>query len=453
MRWRNSAVYLLVLLLIGGYFYYFDVLKKAEKEADEKAARRVFVFKPDSVGVIEVRSGEAKAVRIEKKDGWHIVDPVKSDVDWPIFERLFQKLQELHFVRKLGAGSEKTASYGLAKPHLDIRFQAGGQWMELLVGDANPSGDSRYAKKGSGNEVFLIDRLDWESLDKGLKDLRKKDLFAWQTDQVAYLDVKWKSGAEVRYERQGKEWKAAGQPEMQIKGKKLESLLDQIHWLRATDFLDESAKPNPPAVTVVIGLKDGKTSELALADPYPKTNLAAATVTGFPSPVTVSTNFMAELPKSAADYRDCSLMSQSTFSDVRAVKWKCNGKEGELVSTDGMKWATAAGKKPLDNPTAVLTLIAEVSRTDYADTTQTGTDLSGAGSSYLELLGEKNRSLCSLAWAALPKGDKEKVAARLEKDGKTMNVTIEHSSMKRLNDELQKLAAAASVQAGAVKKP
>ncbi len=452
MRWRNTAVYFLVLLLVGGYFYYFDVLKKAEKEAQEKAARLVFTVKPDSIDQIEIRSGEAKPVRIEKKDGWHIVEPLKTDVDWPIFEGLVQKLQKLEFERKLGAESEKTAAYGLAKPHLAIRFKADGQWKELQVGDSNLSGDFRYAKTGGGNEIFLISRLDWESLNKGLKDLRRKDLFAWQTDQVASLDVKWKSGDQVRYEREDKGWKATGQPDLPIKGRKLENLLDQIHWLRATDFLDESAKPNPPAVTVVIGLKDGKTSEIALASPGKNARQTAAVVTGFDTPVEVSANFMTELPRSAADFRDRSLLSQKT-SEVRAIKWKRDGKEGEATSPDGVKWTMVGAPKPLDNPGALLTLIAELSGTDYTDAAQAAPDLSGAGSASLEVLGENNHSLCSLAWAALPKDGKDKVAVRLKKNGKTMNVNVEHAAVKRIDDDLQKAAAAPPQQAGEAKKP
>ena len=104
-----------------------------------------------------------------------------------------------------------------------VRLLAGSGWLELKVGGKNPSETSRYARAGEGGDVFMISSATYDTLNKGLKDLRKKELFAWQPDQVSTVDVKWRSGEELSLDRQGgaKEWKSANQPDVRIKARKV----------------------------------------------------------------------------------------------------------------------------------------------------------------------------------------------------------------------------------------
>ncbi|MGA2027581.1 MAG: DUF4340 domain-containing protein, partial [Syntrophobacteraceae bacterium] len=267
MKWRTTAVYFLVLLLIGGIYLLLDTYKK-HAAREENESRHVFAFDAGAVKEIEIRSGEAKAIRIEKGENWRISEPVATDVDSGEFAGFFSALQHIEQERKIGKPSDNPDAFGLDKPSLTVRVLAGSNWIELRIGGKNPAETSRYAKAGESGDVFMMSGSTYNGLNKGLKDLRRKDLFTWQPDQVHAVDVKWLSGDEFSFERQGsaKQWKSSTQPGLEIKAGKVQSLLDELHLLRAVDFVEKDAMPSSAQVEVTLHLKDGQTSELKIAD-------------------------------------------------------------------------------------------------------------------------------------------------------------------------------------------
>ena len=179
------------------------------------------------------------------------------------------------------------------------------------------------------------------TLNKSLKDLRKKELFAWQPDQVSTVDVKWRSGEEFSLDRQGeaKEWKSANQPDVRIRARKVGNLLDELHWLRAVDFEEKTEKdamPSGALVDVKLTLKDGQTSELKVADPDQAKKQAVAASSEIEGPVRISTHILSAIPKSADSLADRSLISADA-ADIREITWKTESGSGNLVWMDQNK--------------------------------------------------------------------------------------------------------------------
>lgn len=441
MRLRNTAVYLLILLLVGGYFYYFEVVKKEQKEAAEKDARRLFSFGAEELRTIEVSSGKARPVRLENTDGWMLTEPAKSEIDKPTLDIFMGELRSLESVRKMGT-QENLAPYGLDDPPLKIRFQIGDRWMELLVGTVNPAGDARYAKIADSADIFLINQSVWQTLNKSFKDFRKKDLFSWRGDQVTAIKVDWRSGEKVKLERRGdsNDWQASGLPELKIKPAKMESLLNKIQWLRATDFLEEGARPNPPSVKLTFRLRDGQTVELALGEPDAASNQVVASSPGLPVPVKVPSQFFAEIPKSADALRDLSLFPREP-RDVRELKWKKSGAEGSAVKSDAAKWTVKAGSgsKMLDEPWPVDGLLEDLAHIEYSEKVEGASVVPESGTNFLELLGPE-RKMMSMAWSAMAEGEKGEVTIRLETDGGARLVRIKADDLRNVEEDLEELA-------------
>ncbi len=437
MRWRSTAVYLAVLLIVGGYFYYFEVLKTEQKQIEEKEAKRVFVFSPDSVSQIEIGSGE-QTVRLEKKEGWQIVQPLSSEVDKTSFDTLFSGIKNLETMRNLGTATGDLGAYGLARPALKVRFQADGQWRELLVGSENPSGDSRYAQKGDGNEVFLISGQAWQALNKNLKDLRRKDLFAWHSDEVQVFNIEWASGEKLRLERSGtgQKWKEAGRPDLKINGTKVERLLDQVQWLRAVEFLDPGEKPTTANVKLTLQLKGGTESQLILGE-LDKTALqVVADTPGIPTPVRISSNIFQEIPKSAETFQDRSLLGFDP-GEVNGLKWKRAGSEGSAARIDQGKWET--GGKAIDDPWTANRLIGDASQVEYTETADHAPLGPEENLNRLEFTGTDGQA-ASISWAAIPEQGKEPVFVKQEQSGKTLYVKVPAQELKRIDQSLEDLA-------------
>ena len=171
----------------------------------------------------------------------------------------------------------------------------------MRAGAKNPADTSRYAGMGKGADVFMITNATYDDLNKSLKDLRKKELFGWMPEQISGLEIKWRNAEGLRLERQGgeKRWKSVDRPEIEIKARKVQDLLDELHWLRAVDFASQDAMPSSAQVEVKLKLKDGRTSDLKIADQDPAKKQVVA-VSSEMGTVLIAPHILEAIPKSTA---------------------------------------------------------------------------------------------------------------------------------------------------------
>ncbi len=375
MKWRTTAVYFLVLLLIGGIYLLLDT-KKKEAAREEKESRRVFAFDAGAVKEIEIKSGETQATRLTKGEKWRISEPIASDIDSGEFAGFFSALQHIEQERKIGKTSDNLDAFGLNKPSLVIRLLEGSDWLELRIGGKNPAETSRYAKAGEGGDVFMMSSATYDALNLGLRELRRKDLFTWQPDQVSALDVKWRSGEGFSLDRQGgaKQWKSASRPELEIKATKVQNLLDELHWLRAADFVEKDAMPSSAQVEIKLHLKDGQTSELKIADPGQGKKPAIATSSEIEGPVLVASQILDSIPRSVNSLADRSLISAEA-ADIREITWKTDNGGGNLiwmaVNTWGEKEGSAA-PRAVEKPWTVRSFLACIESVEYIEAVEPG---------------------------------------------------------------------------------
>lgn len=363
-------------------------------------------------------------------------------MDRAAFDSFFSALKNLQQDRKLEGAQGGQEAFGFQKPSLKIRIQAGDQWTELLMGEKNPTGESRYAKTSAGGDIFLVAQRSWDALNKSLKDLRKKELFSWQPEQVVAMNVAWRNGQNIRVERLegGKEWKEAGRPDLKVKASKVEDLLDQLHWLRAVDFLEEGSGSNPPAVTIGLQLKNGQAVEIKLGDADPQTRQAVAEVTGNPVPVKVSTYFMKDIPNSPDFLADRSLLPGEPDAVTR-VTWKMGESKGTVVKIDENTWGTGpdeAKPKPLQDSHAVRLLLGDAGSIEYTEAAEPVADFPADAPNSIEFrAGDKK--LASMAWTKFPDVKGETASIRLEKNGETRMVKLDYESADRIKASLDEL--------------
>ena len=441
MKWRSTAIYLLVLLLLGGIYLVIDA-KKKEADRKEKESRRIFTFDPAAVKGIEIESG-GKKIRLEKGDNWKITDPISADADKVVFADFFSSLQNLEQERKIGEQAGNADAFGLDKPSLVIRLQTGADWLSFQAGGLNPAETARYARAGQGGDIFMISIAAFSALNKNLKDLRRKELFSWQTDQVSEVDVKWQGGEEFSLERQGgaKRWKSASMPALAVKARKVENLLDDLHWLRAVDFVEKDLVPPQPQLEVTLKLKDGKTSSLRVADPGEAKKQVVVESSEIQGPVLVASNIFASFPRSAVSLADRSLISDDA-SEIRRITWQYGNGSGDLVWMDGNNWGAKDGEnapKVVENSGQVRGFLAFMENAEYyvdaAEPASPGADPSrGATDSvrFEDVFGKKS----SLAWDKLPAENSSLVTVWMEREGAPHEVMVKYDTMKRLNELL-----------------
>ncbi|MGA2938248.1 MAG: DUF4340 domain-containing protein [Syntrophobacteraceae bacterium] len=446
MKWRTTAVYFLVLLLIGGIYLLLDT-KKKEAAREEKESRRVFAFDAGAVKEIGIRSGETNAIRLEKGEKWRISEPIASDVDSGEFARFFSALQHIEQERKIGKPSDNLEAFGLNKPSLVVRLLAGSDWLELRIGGKNPAQTSRYAQAGEGGDVFMMSSATYDALNLSLRDLRRKDLFTWQPDQVSALDVKWRNGDGFSLDRQGgaKQWKSASRPDFEIKARKVQNLLDGLHWLRAADFAEKDAMPSSVQVEVRLHLKDGQTSELKIADADQAKKTAIAACSEIEGPVLVASQILDSIPRSIVSLADRSLVSAEA-ADIREITWKTDNGGGNLVWMADNTWGEKEGSaapKAVEKPWTVRSFLAYIENVEYIEAVEPGANLpEGAPNSvlFVDVFGKKN----SLTWKGLSSENASPVTVWMQRDGAAREVKIKHEDAQRLNVSLAQMSAGAS---------
>jgi hypothetical protein len=441
MKWRSTVIYLLVFVLVGAVYL---VMEKKQKEAArvEKDSKRVFACDPQSLKEIEIRSGDAAPVHIEKGEDWRITGPVAADVDRVVFSGFFSTLRDAERERTIEKSSDKPAAFGLDKPSLVIRLRADGEWIEMRAGAKNPADTSRYASIGGGSDVFMISNTAYDDLNKSLKDLRKKELFGWMPDQIGAVEIKWRNAGGLSLERQAGEerWKSLDSPEVRIKTGKVRNLLDELHWLRAVDFAAQDAMPSPAQVEVKLKLKDGRTAELKIADPdqAKKQVIATSSETGT---VLIAPHILEAIPKSAASLADLSLTSLDT-ADIAQITWKTADGAGNIVRT-GKGWGTKEGEtpvKPIENSRDVRSFLGYLESTEYIELVapQSKPPESAPNSIRLvDAVGKKG----SIVWEGPPSESAKSSVVWVEKEGATLAVKAKAEDIKRLSESLTRLNA------------
>lgn len=403
MKWRSTVIYLLVLILVGAVYLVMD---KKQKEAArvEKESKRVFTFDPQALKEIEIRSGDAVAVHIEKVEDWRITQPIATDMDRAVFSGFLSSLRNAERERTIEKHSGKAAEFGLDKPSLVIRLRAGDEWVEMRAGAKNPADTSRYAGMGEGADVFMITNATYDDLNKSLKDLRKKELFGWMPEQISGLEIKWRNAEGLRLERQGgeKRWKSVDRPEIEIKARKVQDLLDELHWLRAVDFTSQDAMPSSAQVEVKLKLKDGRTSDLKIADQDPAKKQVVA-VSSEMGTVLIAPHILEAIPKSTAAVADRSLISLDA-ADIVQVTWKAGDRGGDLVRMEDKSWGAKEGDtpaKPIGNSREIRVFLTLLESTEFIEPAETASNPpEGAPNSVrlVDAVGKKG----SVVWEGLP---------------------------------------------------
>ena len=200
--------------------------------------------------------------------------------------------------------------------------------------------------------MFLIAEGNCSVLSKGLNELRRRQLFTFQLDDVVAVNVAWHDGNTIAVELDsgGKGWRAPADPEVTIKKSKVDNIIEQIHWLRAQDFLENEPRNlpshglEPPFVTVSLRLKSGDGAELILARKKKDEKQAAALSSQLPSVVQVAATILDDLPKDLLALQDRSLLGFKP-DDVKQVVWSVGEIQGHVVQLDEDRWGRKKGDK------------------------------------------------------------------------------------------------------------
>jgi hypothetical protein len=227
-------------------------------------------FDRDKIDRIAIDAGGKSLELAKSGSDWNLTKPVKTASDYSIVEGLIGRLTSAQ-MKSIAADSPTPADlkkYGLDKPTATVTLGLGSAKAELLLGGKAPDG-SLYARDESKPLVMTIDSALADELKKGPDDYRRKDLFAFRAYDATHIEFT-RGGQTVAFDKikaakptDEDKWQrigAGGAKPVDADKEKMSVLLAKLESLRATSFVESTAKTglDAPALTVNAKFDEGK---------------------------------------------------------------------------------------------------------------------------------------------------------------------------------------------------
>ncbi len=455
MKWRSSLLYLLVLLMLGGYYYYFEVVQKRQKDMAAMEAKKIFRFPVDGVSALTFAAAGKETIELKKEGDWRIVGPIAAEADKSSVDDFLNALSNLQAEREVAAAPDDLKPFGLLPPSLVIGIQAGEKRIELLVGDKNPVGEASFAKTSDRPAVFLIAEGNRPVLNRGLDELRRRQLFSFQLVDVVAVAVRWDGGNAIAVELTSneREWQAPGDPKVRIKKSKVDNVIEQVHWLRAQQFLENDPRNlpsyglEPPFAAVTMRLKSGENAELRLAKKEKDEKQIAALSSQLPSVVQVAAGILSDLPKDLLALQDRSL-SNFKPDAVSEVEWSRGDSQGCAVRLDESNWGLRKGEgrpEPIKDSWHVRSLLWDLGDGEYQKQLDPAPPLAPEPCCRITLRNAEE-VLLSLSWEKSPAAGREPAPVWLQSGGEMMAVSVDPELLRRIEGDLERLGGADAVR-------
>jgi hypothetical protein len=240
----------------------------------------VLKFERDKVDGIDVTADGKTLQLVKDNTDWKITEPLQARADYGSVEGLIGRLQTTAMKSMVAdaATPEDLKKYGLDKPAATVvlkmgsaraTFAVGSKVAGKVAGQAEAAANTVYARDVSKTAVVTVDGMLADDLKKGAGEYRRKDIFEFRPYNATRLEVT-RGSQTVAFEKvkgDGKDaidkWKRVTPNAADADKDKMESLLGRLSNMRATGFVDASAKTglNAPAMTVSAKFDEGKKEE------------------------------------------------------------------------------------------------------------------------------------------------------------------------------------------------
>lgn len=238
MSLRRIGLLSLLVAALGAYLWFYEVpqaRKEATKEkllaVDKDAVTGVMLTFPDRE--IELRKDET---------GWRLVKPVQAPADEATVKSVINTLADAEVQKTLDEAPQDLASFGLDKPEPKavLTLKDGAQLPAVSVGKNTAIGGKTYVRKGDEGKIYLTASTIRHGLNKQAKDLRDKQLLAFQDDEVTRVDITETGTPATTLVRKDKDaWTVdpGGHP---ADATEVRSYLASLRAARAVDFPDDA---------------------------------------------------------------------------------------------------------------------------------------------------------------------------------------------------------------------
>jgi hypothetical protein len=322
MRGLTSTILLVVVLAgLGGYIYFVE----SERPATGIEPRdKVFTVEADAIEEITLTSG-GETSTLRKTDGsWKLTAPQAVDADQTEVSSLTSNIASLEVNRVVDENASDLATYGLAKPAIQLSFKAAnGVTGALNLGDKTATSSDIYAVKPGETRVFVVSAFQESTFSKKPFDLRDKRVLQFERDKVDSLEVSLGGPTALQLARAGSDWVVKAPVQSRADYSAVEGLLTKLSTTNMTKMVEASAKDpavlgkyglDKPAATVTLG---AGSTRATLALGREESGAVYARDQSRDMVFAVDPSLLTDVKKPVDDYRDKDLFEFRGFNAAR----------------------------------------------------------------------------------------------------------------------------------------
>jgi len=366
---RNTLILLGVFVVLLVFILFLD--KKPADKASGPEEKLVAVASADVEKVSFKKDGETLTFKKDEKGDWMVLEPLEVKADNAEVGQLVDSFADLRIERVVEAEGADPKKYGIPQKEVSLWVKGQANPVQVLVGQENPLGNTFYARKEGDKRVVLLPSTLKTALDKKLFDFRQKDIFKFETTDVASVKLRAKDASWEAAKKDG-EWFLRKPFQALAKETKITTLLDSLSNQRAKEFVAETKKPedvkkaglDKPEYEVTLALpKANKELTFGFHKAEDKTYLTTSESTKIIVP---ETDLLADLDRKPADLRESKVAAFNSWQASKVVLRK-GGLDLTLTKASNDKWYFDAAQKEEADATKIDTFVRKIESLEAAD--------------------------------------------------------------------------------------
>lgn len=312
---------LIVLLLIAAPLFWFTYRESRKPVETGEKHDKVFSVESDKIDAIEVKSESGERTKLQRKGtAWTFAEPkVEASPDEATVSGITSNLASMEIQRVVDDNPSDVAEFGLAAPHVEVAFSAGGRQHRLQLGQKTPTGTDLYAKIADEKRVFLVSSFLESTFNKGTFDLQDKSVLKLDREKVDALAIS-AGGRETSFAKVNGEWMLKSPVEARAEFSAVDGLVSRLGGLQMKAMAPSTPPAggfglDKPAATVRVGSGSSQAT-LAIGSAAPEGTVYARDMAR-PAIFTIESSLMDDLKKAPSDYRQKDLFDARSFNTTR----------------------------------------------------------------------------------------------------------------------------------------
>ncbi len=320
MKFKTNAIIALVFAGLLAFVYLYEIKGGEKRQAAEEKAGIVLDFSAGEAVKLVLERGDT-LIAVEKRDSWVLTDPIESATDEDAVERYIDDLARARRERVVEDSASATdypeaaAKYRLTAPRLKVFLAIESEELDtLFFGAESPTGSYVFARRSGPNpEIFTMRTFHFNSLDKGVFDLRDRRVLPFEKKEVQEVRLARPEGRIV-LERRGKDdWYMRVPAQVPVDEDAVDEILNRLNNAIVDTFVAERPDEDVKARHGLAGLVNLEVSLLLGAEHTEKRLRLGAAHDGYrtyamdlsrPPIFLVDTTLVRPLQRQAKDLRD-----------------------------------------------------------------------------------------------------------------------------------------------------